>query len=248
MWKRIVQNQLRKFGYELHKRGDETVYTPRPPYPHSTYSPWFDDWFRAIYAGVKDRTEVTEDRCYVLHQVARQCAHLGGEFAEAGVYKGGTARLLAQVVAQHSKPHGLHLFDTFAGMPASAAADPSGHAPGDFGDNSEASVRAYLQEFPFVRAYPGIIPATLSAVEAMNFAFVHVDVDLYQTGLDCCNFFYPRLVPGGSIVFDDYGFPKYERAMRAAVDSFFSDKPESVVVLATGQCFISKLNPAAVVA
>ena len=203
MWKRIVQNQLKKFGYELHRRGESTLYTPRPPYAHSTYSPWFDDPFKSIYVGIRDHTEVTEDRCYVLRQAAAQCARLEGDFAEAGVYKGGTARLVAQVIAGGAggggPSHELHLFDTFSGMPELANHDPSGHAKGDFGDNSEGAVRQYLRDFPFVRTHPGVIPGTMAAVETRQFAFVHVDVDLYQTGLDCCQFFYPRMAKGGFV-------------------------------------------------
>lgn len=242
MWKRLLQKQLQKFGYEIHKRGEPTVYTPRPPYAHSTYSPWFDKEFQPLYASVRDRTVVTEDRCYVLRQVGAQCAHLGGDFAEAGVYKGGTAKLLAEVITRHHAPRSLHLFDTFGGMPEGADADPSSHKRGDFGDTSLAAVQSYLSGYPFVKFYQGLIPDTMRGdVENAQFAFAHVDVDLYQAGLDSCRFFYPRMQKGAFMVFDDYGFPTYEQAMRAAVDEFFADKPESVVVLATGQCFVSKL-------
>ena len=86
----------------------------------------------------------------------------------------------------------LHLFDTFSGMPGMpelADHDPCGHARGDFGDNSEEAVPAQLRDFPFIRTQPGIIPGRLLAVASRQSAFVHVDVDLYQTGLDCAEFF-----------------------------------------------------------
>ena len=38
--------------------------------------------------------------------------------------------------------------------------------------------------------------------------WAHIDVDIYQSVRDCISFIYPRLSPGGFMIFDDYGFPK----------------------------------------
>jgi hypothetical protein len=176
MIKSLIQRGLRPLGYEIHKRGADTLYTPRPPFPYSTYSPWFDREFQAAYDAIRGRTLVTPDRCYVIRQLVRQCARLGGDFAEAGVYKGGTARLTASEIAAAGKA--LHLFDTFGGMPPGTEADPSGHREGDFSDTSLEAVRGFLSGFPFVQYHPGLIPGTLSDVAGSRFAFVYLDLDL----------------------------------------------------------------------
>ena len=82
-------------------------------------------------------------------------------------------------------------------------------------------------------------PETFDGLEAGRFSFVHVDVDLYQPTIDCCHFFYPRLVPGGMMVFDDYGFPAC-RGEKDAADEYFSDKAEKPFVLPTGQGIVIK--------
>ena len=69
---------------------------------------------------------------------------------------------------------------------------------------------------------------------------MHVDVDLYRPTLDACEYFYPRLVPGGVLLFDEYGFPA-ARGERDAVDEYFADKSESPIVLPTGQAIVLKL-------
>jgi hypothetical protein len=46
---------------------------------------------------------------------------------------------------------------------------------------------------------------------------VHIDVDLYQPYVDSIEFFYPRLLDGGVMVFDDYGSAGFMGA-RKAVD------------------------------
>jgi len=83
------------------------------------------------------------------------------------------------------------------------------------------------------------MPATFAEREKARIAFAHVDVDIYRSVLDCCEFIYPRLVQGGFMLFDDYGFASCPGARRA-VDEFFLDAPETPIVLGTGQAFVIK--------
>ena len=136
-WKTIVQKMFLKMGYEVHRTGIRGEYIPCPPYEYSTYSPWFEDWFQKTYAKIRDHSMVTEDRCYIIHRFCNHCLHLDGDFAECGVYKGGTAFLIANSMVNNSiQDRKLHLFDTFTGMPAIANEDPSTLKEGDFGDIS----------------------------------------------------------------------------------------------------------------
>lgn len=175
---------------------------------------------------------VDRARCYMLYQMARRTAQTAGEAAEVGVYKGGTAKLLAL-----SLPHKtLHLFDTFAGMPATSA-EFDKHRIGDFSDTSLDVVQERLKDCHNVRFYAGLFPATSGPVEGAKFSLVHVDADIYDSVRACCEFFYPRLEKDAVMLFDDYGFPTCPGA-RKAVDEFFSDKPEMPFYLPTGQCWI----------
>ncbi len=158
------------------------------------------------------------------------------------MYRGGTAYLLASMLGESARPDtALHLFDTFSGMPDTAVPERDWHKPGDLADTSAAEVGSFLAGFPRVALHPGVIPSTFDAVRDRRFAFVHVDVDLYPSTWDCCAFFYERLVRGGILVCDDYGFADFERAAKRAVDTFFADKPEAPLALHTGQCLVIKL-------
>jgi O-methyltransferase len=243
-WKTNVRKLINKMGYQIQKYPAMAVgeYSLCYPWNYPIYTPWFEKWFQDMYGPIRDHTLVTEDRCYMIHKFARYCTNIEGDFAECGVYKGGTAFLLALSMTYNScHDRNLYLFDTFAGMPAFANEDPSGHKEGSFGGVSLDAVTSYLQKFSFVVFQPGIFPETFDLVKERKFAFVHIDVDLYQSAMDCCSFFYSRMSKGGVMIFDDYGFPQYKLAERRAVDEFFEDKPESPIALNTGQAFIIKL-------
>ena len=241
-WRGVVAAILSKLGYDVYRIGLKNVYTRNLPYDLATYSPWFEDWFQETYGRFRDHTLLNEDSSYTIHQFCRHCLHLSGDFAESGVYKGGSAYLMASTLASRSAPpRQVHLFDTFEGMPSTANDDPSGIKEGQFGDTSLTAVKDYLRDFPFVSFHPGHIPATLESVNDRRFAFVHIDVDLYLTTRDCLEFFYDRMVTGAVMVFDDYGYAAFRDSVKRAVDEFFRDKEEMPMSLRTGQCIVIKL-------
>jgi O-methyltransferase len=177
-------------------------------------------------------TLVDRVRCFMLYQFARQVAHLPGDIAEVGVYKGGTAKLLAKTLPEKQ----IHLFDTFQGMPpADATLDL--HRQGDFADTSLPTVQSHLSDCSNVRFYQGLFPSTAGPIEHLKFSMVHVDADIYESVKACCHFFYERLERNGVMVFDDYGFPTCPGARKAA-DEYFSDKPDGPLYFPTGQCIV----------
>ena len=163
--------------------------------------------------------------------------------AECGVYAGGTAHVLAATMQAYrgEQASKFHLFDTFNGMPDTSVAQRHYHSPGAFGDTSLEQVQGRLHDYPFIQFHRGVIPRSFEDVaEVPLYSFVHIDVDIYPTTLECCKYFWPRLSPGGVMVFDDYGFRPYQYAERAAVDEFFGRVPEKPIYLPTGQAVVTK--------
>jgi O-methyltransferase len=232
---KLVKRLASKFGYDVHRR------TPTP-----LVSPWINnESFRTHFDAIESLTLISADRCYVLYTLALQASCLHGHWYECGVYKGGSAILLSNLISENRRHEQteLHLFDTFEGMPEP---NPSKdlHRQGDFSDASVDTVVATLRSLTpnpdIVHFHKGFIPDTFSSVGSHSIAFAHVDVDLYQSVMSCCNFIYPRLQAGGFMIFDDYGFPTCPGAQQA-VDEFFEDKPEVPLVLTTGQALVFKL-------
>ena len=149
--------------------------------------------------------------------------------------------LLQRVLAEHAVDKQLLLFDTFAGMPENDAEGDS-FDPGELGETSYAEVLSRLGNAGNTQVFKGFIPDTFAGLADLRFAFAHVDVDIYRSVRDCCEFIYPRLSVGGWLIFDDYGFPSCAGGRRA-IDEFFDDKPEVPLVLPTGQALVAKLPP-----
>jgi O-methyltransferase len=121
-----------------------------------------------------------------------------GHFAEFGVYRGGTAFYLAEIARAQARR--IYLFDTFTGIPVSGPHDT--HKVGEFADTSLESVRELIPDAIIV---PGIFPDSLEDFTVAPLAFVHVDADQYESIAASTKYFPPRMVPGGVMIFDDYG-------------------------------------------
>jgi O-methyltransferase len=201
------------------------------------YQPWRAPWFVEIYNSIKAHTVVPIERCWTIWQMASHAASVDGEFMEAGVFQGGTAKMLRLQAEQRGKR--LHLFDSFEGMEV-ADSDRDRHVAGDFADTSLEAVQKVVGPTDSVEFHKGWIPNTFAGLENRKFCFAHVDLDLYQGVLDTLEFLYPRMPAGGVIISDDYGFASCPGARRA-VDEFFADKPEKPLALLTGQGLIIKL-------
>lgn len=190
------------------------------------------------------------DRKFVLWSMARSTRNLSGDTAECGVLDGASSYLICSARQDDDPAKRHHAFDSFEGLSAPQPEDrPSSAvafewATGDLSAPMEEAMRK-LSRFDNIRYYKGWIPSRFGEVSAHRFSFVHVDVDLYQPTKDSLAFFYPRLVPGGILLCDDYGYHTCPGA-RKAFDEFAATTPEqSVMHLPTGQGFIVKRAPQA---
>lgn len=192
--------------------------------------------FLAIRDEIKEFTLVPKIDSFILYQFAKYVMDKPGDIAEVGVYRGGTAKLISKALASCDKH--VHLFDTFSGMPLTDDTK-DWHKKGDFDDTSLEGVKEYLKDCRNITLYKGLFPDTADPVKDRTFCLAHIDVDIYRSVLDCCEFFYPRLEKGGIMLFDDYGRLTCPGA-RLAIDEFFVDQLNQPIYLPTGQCFIMK--------
>jgi O-methyltransferase len=189
--------------------------------------------FHLLHPEIADHTLLHVSRCFMLYQLAKYASNKEGDMAEVGVYKGGTARLIAKSCPNKT----LHLFDTFSGMP-SVDKTIDVVQQGDFSDTSLEEVKNYLIDCHNVIYHQGVFPQTASGLNK-EFSLVHVDVDIYDSVISCLDFFYHKLVPGGVLIFDDYEW-KGCPGVKKALDKFLKGKPEALIITAKYQCALFK--------
>ena len=97
--------------------------------------------------------------CFVFELIIKE--QLQGDIAELGVYKGGTASLLATFARELNRT--AWLMDTFEGFNAADLTGVDSGLPVDFRDTSLASVRALVGE-QNVQYVKGYFPETASAI------------------------------------------------------------------------------------
>lgn len=160
-----------------------------------------------------------------LRELLLSTSHLYGDIVEVGVYKGGSARVLVDNAGESK----VFLFDTFSGIPHHDPAMDGRREVGAFGDASAVAVIDMFVGDKRVSIYPGVFPdQTGDAIAGRRLRFVHLDVDNYASYAACLEFLYEMVIPGGILVFDDYGEDCCPGAM-AAVDEFFIGHAQVVI-------------------
>ncbi|MFC4274310.1 TylF/MycF/NovP-related O-methyltransferase [Achromobacter aloeverae] len=198
--RRDLLARLRATRFPVVKPG----YSQAQVVPHATYAPWLDDApFMKVYEVISANTLVDIYRCYELTTLARQVASLPGDLVEVGVWRGGTAALLAHAVPEKN----IALFDTFSGVAKADAAYDTLYKGGEHADTDRDIVTRLFDELGLRCAiHAGMFPDdTLDGLPG-RISLAHIDVDTYLSAKESFDVIWPRVVQGGMVVFDDYGF------------------------------------------
>jgi O-methyltransferase len=216
----LTRNILRRVGYELRWVGSIAGATASPSayptiwhsqvWPFATYSPWLTDTaFKRVYDEIKHHTLVDHYLCYDLWQLVAEVAKLDrGDLIEVGSWRGGTGCVIARRALFCSLLSTVFLCDTFRGVVKAGALDTF-YTGGEHADTSPEIVNDLVRRLRLrnVQVLIGVFPEeTGHLIADREFRLCHIDVDVYQSAADIVEWIWPRLVPGGMIVYDDYGF------------------------------------------
>lgn len=199
---------------------------------------WQNPGFNEFLARFGEQKGMNTDRRWVLYQLQRLTTSVAGDTAECGVFKGAGSYSILKVNEASTLERTHLVFDSFEGLSDPDTKDGDHWESGDLICGLE-TVKQALGDFDNVLYFKGWIPTRFEEVADRRFAYVHIDVDLFQPTLDSVAFFYDRLNPGGILVCDDYGFTNCPGATNA-VDQFLEDKPEKMIELGGGGGFFIK--------
>jgi asparagine synthase (glutamine-hydrolysing) len=166
--------------------------------------------------------------------------HLNGAIIEAGCALGGSAVVIASA---KSPQRPFYVYDTFGMIPPPSDRNDddvqkryevivSGKSKGigndtyyGYRENLYDDVRQSFStyghpvEINSVHLIKGLFQETMTDIGPV--AMAHIDCDWYESVFTCLEHIVPRLVTGGTLVFDDYD---RWSGCRKAVDEFFADR------------------------
>jgi hypothetical protein len=186
---------------------------------------------------LKQPTTLCSSNIRIIFALLKSVLHLPGDIAEAGVYQGNSLLSIGLYLHQRQLPFKKIVFgcDSFMGFNESVldeialGGDFDGEKRvGGFSDTSYEALRSKVEKLGLernVQLVPGYFQQSLASLENHRFCFVHLDCDIYESYQVCLKFFYPRMVPGGVILFDEYNDPHWPGCNKA-VDEFFRNRLE----------------------
>lgn len=190
-----------------------------------------------------------ERRFHLLSAVRYLVRHrIAGSIVECGVWRGGSMMLVARALVDlGAADRDLYLFDTFAGMPPPDSVDidfagrsAAGRLQEDEARQTDSMVWAIATRddveanmastgYPADRIHyaQGMVEETVPGSAPGKIALLRLDTDWYESTRHELVHLWPRLVRGGVLIIDDYG---YWQGARKAVDEYLAALPEPVLL------------------
>ena len=168
--------------------------------------------------------------------------NIDGDFVECGVWKGGNLILMKMYVDKFNLNKTIFGFDTFEGMTKPGDYDISfsnknsikifkkfqtGENSSDWCNASKEEVLSNIKKELFnnegIYLVEGRVEETLLNEKNLpkKISLLRLDTDFYQSTKIELEILFPRLVKGGVLIIDDYG---YWKGSKKAVDEYFESK------------------------
>lgn len=183
-------------------------------------------------------------RIHILCWAASQARHLEGDFVDCGVNTGIFSRAVIDYIDFNKTGKTYYLLDTFEGLderystPYEMARELNQH----YNTHKGVLVNQVQETFKDfnVKIIKGPVPDTLPQVQASRIAYLSIDMNCVQPEVAALNYFWDRMVPGGFIILDDYGYCNAFMEQKKAHDEFARSHGVEVLTLPTCQGMIIK--------
>jgi len=233
----FIRKQLIKRGYDIIKL--------KQSQPHPVD---FEEIHKKIIQKVQPFTMTSQERIFGLVEAVRYLATNGiqGDIVECGVWRGGSMLAIADVLSEmNDTTHELYLFDTFEGMPPPGENDTSFNKKAEEllltdVDKTEDLIWAYsslesVKQTMSLTSYPqnkihyikGKVEDTIPFNQIGQISLLRLDTDWYESTKHELVHLFPKLIKGGVLIIDDYGF---WQGARKAVDEYFTENKIQILL------------------
>ena len=181
-------------------------------------------------------------RAHVACWAAMRGKDLDGDFVECGVNKGFLSKIVMSYIGFEGLSKKFWLLDTFEGFvdeyltQSEREKHPNLRASYEPCYEKACHTFGHMENVKIVR---GAVPDTLSQVTSERIAYLSIDMNCVRPEIAAAEFFWPRLVPGATMLLDDYGHAGHE-AQKEAFDQFSVRYGVPILSLPTGQGMIVK--------
>ena len=194
---------------------------------------------QALMSSVTKNSETMIERAIVwrtavLLWAMRNALHRDGDFVECGTYRGTTARELCDAIDIAKTGKKFWLYDVFDWSDA----DKHHYLEGLDADLHAKVVRRFA-DLPCVKILKGYVPQSFAQGTPDKISMLHLDMNNAPAEIGALETLWDRVVPGGLVVLDDYGWVQY-RPQKVAEDEFFAKRGYTVLELPTGQGLVLK--------
>ena len=167
---------------------------------------------------------------------------LNGDFVECGVWRAATAKAnMVYIDFQNMDDRKYYLFDTFCGLTKEYSDSESYEMyKNDYKDDVYSFVVDVFKENHNVIIVRGPVPDTLTKVNIRRVAYLSIDMNCAFPEIEALKYFWPKIVPGGLIILDDYGWGGVHEKQKQAHDAFAESVGVKILTLPTGQGMIIK--------
>ena len=209
-------------------------YIARKRFRNHIIQPWNSPEFIKQLAVTGARLD--NERNHVLREFLEHALKLSGDVAEFGVYKGGTARLIADIMSNSGRK--LHLYDTFEGSPKKSAKD-TGNRKVFYQDVDMKELTDKFTMHNFVAFHKGLLPQSINSEDFKELCFAHLHLNLYEGTKGTLDYIFRKMTEKGIILIEDYGIIECS-GVRKAVDEFCIQNNTKLIYLPTCQGVIIK--------
>ena len=170
-------------------------------------------------------------RTHTLCWAANNALNLKGDFVELGAYQGATVHFICDYTDLEKYNKQYFVYDVFQ--------NPPSHAMDEHSDHLYDDVVKRFKNYPYVNIIKGLIPDSFNRSMPDKISLLHVDLNHAESEIKALEILFERVVPGGYIILDDYGWSNYKEQYTLEYE-FFEKKNLKVLELPTGQGLVIK--------
>ncbi|MCU0337522.1 MAG: TylF/MycF family methyltransferase [Sediminibacterium sp.] len=200
----------------------------------------FSDFDRELFSKVAQYTMTSKERLFAFKSAIEYVVsnNINGDLVECGVWRGGSMMLACLTLMNLGAfERTLYLYDTFDGMsePTEDDVDQLGRSASNLLADSIKTTENFLWAYAsledvkrniYQTSYPtdkirfiqGKVENTIPNNVPEEIAVLRLDTDWFESTYHELLHLFPKLVPGGVLIIDDYG---YWKGSRKAVDRYF---------------------------